>query len=282
MPAKLLASITLVLSQFFVCFDLSANTPKHIKTEFIVIPSPNSLDSNGRPSGYFEKLLKLALSKTQTNDNPVEFHYFQHTPEKERLRMMLIQNQGIDLIWSSSNKKREKEMLAIKVNLLKGINEYRILLIRAEDQHNFDQVQTLEDLQIFLAGTGLHWSDTDVFEKNNFNVFTTGDYQNMFSALQRKRFDFIPRGIQEIESELKQYGHLNLIAEKNLLLHYSQPVYFFVNKSNKKLAKRIKEGLKIAKEDGSFDQLFFEIPEFKAAYEQLQNHNRHLLELKTD
>jgi hypothetical protein len=66
------------------------------------------------------------------------------------------------------------------------------------------------------------------------------------------------------------------------LLHYPQPIYFFVNKSNKKLAKRIKKGLKIAQEDGSFDQLFFEFPEFKAAYDQLQSHNRRVIELTVD
>jgi len=281
MQAKLLTGITLVLWQFFVCIDLSADSLKP-KTEFITLPPPGSLDSNGRSSAYFEKILTLALSKTQENAAPYKFHYFEQPLEKERLRMMLMKNQGIDIIWSTSNKKREQSMLAIKINLLKGINDYRILLIRAEDQEKFDQVKSIEELRQYKAGSGLHWSDTDTFRKNNFRCFVTSDYENMFSALRRKRFDFMSRGIQEIDFEIQESSHLHLAAEKNILLHYSQPVYFFVNKANTKLAKRIEKGLQIAQQDGSFDQAFFEIPEFKAAYEFIHNHDRLVFDLVTD
>jgi hypothetical protein len=75
---------------------------------------------------------------------------------------------------------------------------------------------------------------------------------------------------------------LDIAAEKNLLLHYSQPVYFFVHKSNTKLAQRIKKGLEIAQKDGSFDQLFFEVPEFKKAYEEIQSSNRVAFKLEVN
>lgn len=273
----------ILLRLLFVLMWLSVTLPAIAQSQTLIIPAPESLDSNGRPSIYFETLLKLALSKT-ADQGEVKFEYFSYRPEKERLRKMLMHRQGIDIIWSSSTPKREQEMLAIKVNLLKGINEYRLLLIRAEDQPQFESLQSLDELKSFKLGTGIHWSDTEIFKLNQFNCFVTGDYENMFSALRRKRFDFMARGIHEIRSEVENYKDLNLATENHLLLHYPQPIYFFVHKSNKKLAKRIKKGLEMAQADGSFDQLFLEFPTFRQALEDVNQAKaeRVLLELNSE
>lgn len=243
-------------------------TPSIAQTQTIVIPAPGSLDANGRPSAFFESVLQLALAKT-ADQGEVDIHHFSFRPEKERLRKMLIQSQGIDIIWSSTTAEREKDMLAIKFNLLQGINDYHLLLIRAEDQALFKSITQLDQLRQFTAGTGLHWSDTKILANNGFNCFVTGDYENMFSGLRRKRFDFMVRSIHEINAETTTYEPLQLAVADKILLHYPQAVYFFLNKYNKKLATRIETGLKMAAADGSFNQLFLEYPEFKQAADQI-------------
>ncbi len=47
------------------------------------------------------------------------------------------------------------------------------------------------------------------------------------------------------------------------MLIYPNPFYFFVNKSNTELAKNIEKGLRIAIEDGSFEQYFMNDPTVK-------------------
>lgn len=234
----------------------------------LILPYPNSLNANSHPSVYFERLLQLALEKTDAQGSVKLVNATLKLP-KERLRKMLIQKQGLDIIWSTSTHQREEEMLAVKVNLLKGINEYRLLLIRQEDQSIFDSINTIDDLRKYTLGTGMHWSDTDIFKNNDFNCFITADYQNMFAGLRRKRFDFMVRSIHEIQTELDNNQDLNLAKENHLLIHYPQPIYFFLHKSNKTLAKRIKKGLEIAQEDGSFDELFFEFPIFRQAMQDI-------------
>ncbi len=51
-------------------------------------------------------------------------------------------------------------------------------------------------------------------------------------------------------------NNAELVIEKNLLLHYPFPIYFFVSKQNKLLAKIIESGPKIMKANGCFEQLF--------------------------
>ena len=53
-----------------------------------------------------------------------------------------------------------------------------------------------------------------------------------------------------------------------------------MNKNNKALADRIGRGLKIAISDGSFDQLFFGVANFKRGYEEQKNSHRILFKLK--
>ena len=270
-----------IIRGFVLIFLWIITTPSSFaQTQAVVIPAPGSLDANGRPSAFFESALRLALAKT-ADQGEIDIHYFSHRPEKERLRKMLIQGQGIDIIWSSTTAEREKDMLAIKFNLLQGINDYHLLLIRSEDQSKFESITQLDQLRHFTVGTGIHWSDTDILKDNGFNCFVTGDYENMFSGLRRKRFDFMVRGIHEIDTEVSTYAPLQLAVANNLLLHYPQAVYFFLNKQNKKLATRIEKGLTIAAADGSFFQLFLQYPEFFQAAEKINQlkSERILLEL---
>lgn len=247
----------------------------------LVIPSPGILEPESSWS-FYEKALHLALSKTASNPaEQIEMSHYQGSIGRERMRQLVIKGE-VDVIWSSSTPTREQEMTAVKYSLLRGINEYRLLLIRAEDQARFSKVQTLEQLRAFKIGSGVHWSDTQVYKLNNLPLVTAYEYAPMFRMLAAKRFDYMARGLQEIDHELAMNQHLELAVEEHLLLHYSQPIYFFVNKNKQQLAARIKRGLELAQQDGSLDQLFFSVPSFKSASEKLQQINsRQLINLFT-
>ena len=67
---------------------------------------------------------------------------------------------------------------------------------------------------------------------------------------------------------------LNLVIEPNLMLVYPAPIYFCKQKKNAKLARRIKKGLDLAIEDGSFDKLFYDHPAIKKYFRiQLRQKN---------
>lgn len=247
----------------------------------LVIPGPAILEPESTWR-FYEQALKLALAKTAiTPTEQFEIVYYTRPTGRERARFLVKQGE-IDVMWSSTNKKREMELAPVRFNLLKGVNEYRQLLIRATDQHKFDKVKTLEDLRKFKVGTGVHWSDTQVYIFNNMPLVTAYAYEPMFRMLAAKRFDYMARGLQEIDGELQKNSHLNLAIENNILIHYSQPIYFFLNKKNTPLANRIKQGLELAQEDGSLDELFMSIPSFRAAIEKLHNIDHQVIELQLE
>lgn len=238
----------------------------------------NNLD----PSDFFEQLLVLALDKTRASDGDYILIHNAHGGGIARDRAMVIAGVGIDVMWASATREREEQMRVVPVDLLKDLNNFRVLLINKGAQPLFSQVQTLNDLKKFTVGSGEHWTDGMIMKDNGFNVVATSSYFGLFKMLAARRFHFISRGLHEIGYDTETYKGYDLVKEESLLLSYDKPIpyCFFVNKTNSKLADRLERGLKIAQQDGSFDKLFYQMPSFKEGEEILKNSHRTLIQLK--
>lgn len=251
----------------------------HAETKLTLhIPHPGLVEPAATGHFYVDAL-RLALSKSAPPGEEIDLQYFNSYVGRERLRLMVAQG-NLDLMWSSSTKEREERLYAIKFNLLKGINEYRFLLIRAEDTEKFAKVDNLEDLRKFNVGGGIHWSDMQIFQANDFHTVTSWQYNSLFKMLAAKRFDFMPRTFSEIITEVEENRDMNFVMEPHIILHYEQPIYFFVAKNNHALARRIQEGLDKAQKDCSLDKLFFSVPHYKATWEYLQRMDKKILHLE--
>lgn len=231
---------------------------------------------------YFFKVLELALTKTQASDGPFELDSLKEVLSNKRYIAELRRDDGIlDIIWTMNDADRERDLLPIKISLLRGMNSYRIFLIRAEDREKFSNIRTLEDLKKLKAGSGSVWPDTPILQANGLPVTTSGQYENLFNMLVHKRFDYFPRGVYEIWNEHSIHGRRGLVIENRLMFHYPAPIYFFVNKKNQALADRIQRGLEMAIADGSFEKLFFSTPGFARGFEEMNNHSRTVFHLET-
>lgn len=248
----------------------------------IAITETGNLGDNHDPAYYFENLLILALDKTRATDGDYTLVHNKHGGGIARDRAMIIAGMGIDIMWASATKEREQQMRVIPVDLLKNLNNYRVLLINKDAQPLFSNLQTLDDLKKFTVGSGEHWTDGSIMKDNGFNVTVTSSYVGLFRMLAARRFNFISRGLHEVGYDVQTYKSLDLAQETSLLLAYDTPIRycFFVNKNNLALADRVERGLKIAQKDGSFDELFYKIPSFKEGEELLKSSHRHLITLK--
>lgn len=229
---------------------------------------------------YFHDVLELALKKTETSDGPFEISYSTEMTSVNRNLADLKNDVNINVMWTTIDKRREQELLPIRISLLRELNNYRIFLIRDGDQSRFDQVKTLNDLRKLAAGLGSQWPDADVMRNDGFNVVTSPNYASLFKMLVAKRFDYFPRGLYEIWDEAALNKDQGIVIEKTLMLYYQAPFYFFVNKKNTALADRIERGLNIALADGSFDELFLSVPSYKRGMEEQKNSQRKLFLLQ--
>ncbi len=211
---------------------------------------------NDNRNEYFIKLLALALNKTETQSNKIDLQATMSMQQGRALHQ-LAQGRSIDVVWTVTSADREKQLLPVRIPLLKGLLGHRVLIIRKEDQDKFSAVNNIKDLQQYTAGQGHDWPDTKILRANQFTVTTTSTYEGLFGMLAAQRFDFFPRGINEAWQEIEIQANPKLIVEEHILLYYPSPIYFFVNNHDKLLAKRLEKGLTLSIADGSFDQLFY-------------------------
>ncbi|RYY04557.1 MAG: transporter substrate-binding domain-containing protein [Gammaproteobacteria bacterium] len=261
----------------------SVEATKHQATQKLYVVTPPFEKPLLPHSQYFPQLLELALQKTRATDGDFELTHSDESYTSNRLMAELIRGENaINIIWTSTSKTREQQLLPIKISIVRGLNSYRVFLIRKEDQEKFHTIHNLADLRKFHAGQGAQWPDSVVMQSNNLPLVTAARADLLFDMLVSKRFDYFPRGLYEVWGEQQLNAGKGLIIEDSLMFHYPAPIYFFVNKKDTALADRIERGLRIAMQDGSFDSLFFSFPSFKRGYEELQNSLRTRLQLTTD
>lgn len=247
-------------------------------TTTITIPI-DTLKTGDQFDNYFVSLLHLVLQKTEPTHGPYRLQ--ENTAWfSDKRRINALAEGKIDVFWSNSAPERQALIQPIKISLLKELNNYRLLLIRKSDQAIFSRINSLEDLRKLKGGMNPQWQDATVMEANQLPLIYSITYRSFFKMLAAKRFDYFSRGLYQIQAEANLFPELNLAVEEHLILYYPNGFYFFVSKKNTFLAERIERGLKIALADGSFDALFYSVPQYRWGMEQLANPSRVVINLE--
>ncbi|SMF13044.1 ABC-type amino acid transport/signal transduction systems, periplasmic component/domain [Alteromonadaceae bacterium Bs31] len=216
--------------------------------------------SQGRQA-YDKTLVWLALEKSREEFGPFSLstHSRRLNFERERIAYSRARQFQIHVApYYEITLENRREFTRIKEPIINGILGYRQLIIRKEDKNKFAKVKTLDDLKKLSAGQGARWPDADILRNSGIKVVEAHEFDALFAMLEKKRFDFIPLGINEIRECMTQFQHRypEFIIEQDLVLHYPLSNFMFVADNQTELAKRLEYGLKKMKKDGSFDSLF--------------------------
>lgn len=221
------------------------------------------------PVDYFTTLLLMALNASKAENEIIDIVFSDQDYSQARWIHLLQNDKRNFVIWTMTDKEREQQLRPIRIPLCRGLFGYRVLLIREDEQPRFNNVKSLKELAALSAGQGTHWPDTAIMQNNGLRVITSETTESLFRMLKAKRFDYFPRGISEAWFELDQRGEDHLVVEENLLLHYPTAIYFFVNKENEALAKRIETGMEKLIDNGNFDAFFYNHPRVSSGLEHL-------------
>lgn len=165
-------------------------------------------------------------------------------------------NGGIDLFWGMTSKEREQKTLPIRIPLDKGLIGWRVALVPAERPDLLAGISNRQQLSRLVAGQVDDWPDTTILRNAGLKVLTSQDYGNLFPMLLRKRFDYFPRSVMEVQREAALPVAQGLVIDRYLLLRYPTAMYFFVSPHQPQLAAQLEQGLRMALQDGRFNQLF--------------------------
>lgn len=265
---SLILAITIVTTSFTSSADeknISLGIIKHVRHKHDYLAERES---------YFIDLLDLALKKSQA-EYQLDAIYVE--PHSEYRGAQYLINGKFDVHWLNTTTQLEHDLLPIRIPVFKGMIGWRLFIIRKPDLEKFALIKTLDDLKHYVALQGYSWPDTQILRHNGFKVDTATDLFSLSRMLERKRGDFFPRSLTEAWAEIDSYGEMDFAVEQQIILHYPAAYYFFVQKQDVALAKAIEDGLNLAIDDGSFDQLFW--PYFQEAIEKTRLESRLVLSI---
>lgn len=215
---------------------------------------PQAIDETDHRNDYPLALLNIALAKTGVS--------YQLIPSSRvmvqgKALRQLKENRDVNLVWSMTDSQREKDLLAIRIPITKGLIGWRVFIIHQDNLAVFSRINSRQQLLAKVPVQGEEWPDTKVLQTNGFNVSTIPDYTDAFPLLMSRKADFFPRSVIEVMQELDVLGDgAELVLEPSLAIHYPTALYFFVNKQDRNLAHLIQTGLERAIADGDFDAVF--------------------------
>jgi Bacterial extracellular solute-binding proteins, family 3 len=175
----------------------------------------------------------------------------------------------------------EQQFQPIHLPIDRGLNGWRLLVVRADALARFAAVDGLADLAALSAGQGATWPDTALLRAAGLRVVTADRLDLLFKLLQAGRFDYLPLGLNEAHGFLRQHQALapDAVVEPHLALVYPFARLFFVRRGDEARRAAIAEGLERAFEDGSFQALFAADPATQGALAQARLAERRVLQI---
>ncbi len=198
-----------------------------------------------------------ALELTTPEYGPYEIQIHPHSMNRNRALAELIRAKNVNVFASAATTKWDKDTIAIKIPIRRGLLNYRLLLVHESDLDKFYQVQTLDDLKKLTAGLRTGWVTTDAFHKAGMKLQEVHNFEGLFPLLENHRFNYIPRAIYEIFDELAaRKNFLNhVVIEPTLAIYLPAPTFVYVSPTEPRIAQRIEKGLRIMLKNGELAQI---------------------------
>ena len=209
---------------------------------------------------YEREVLAAALSANNKTHGPWNLTIDKTDYPAAEDEASVFRTKGFDIFGTVAGNQKlanEKKIL-IPLPLMKGLLGYRILIVRAEDREKFAAIKTAKELQKLRLGIPSTWADAELFRQNGYKVVEKGSFDELFTRLRNKEFDYVSFGANEVAGVFSERAATGgqLVIEQTLLVYYPFPLVFYVNPKNKALAERVTQGLTRISSNGELDKIF--------------------------
>jgi hypothetical protein len=213
---------------------------------------------------YQFALLTLALDKTVKDYGAYQLTRVVRSYSTSRLRREINRGDVVNVHagpWRPLETREDKlpeRSLRVNVPIFGDLLGYRKLLIRRDDVARFKAIRQVGDLKRLVVGQANGWVDVEIYRHNGYRVNDIANPATLFDMLARKRIDYIPISLMDAKTTLASRPELaeQLMLLPDITLYFPLPVIFYVNIHEPRMAERLEAGLKLARQDGSFERLF--------------------------
>ncbi len=209
---------------------------------------------------YSKALLVQVLERTVPAFGPYTIDYADAHMERPRLLEALKDGKLINVTAYPADAQWVSQLLSVPVPTDMGLQSWRIALIDRRKQNRIRTLAVPDGLKELTAGVGAAWVTRASLEENGFRYVTGSNYISLFGMLMAGRFDYFPRGVNEIfqEYDLRKKAFPQLAIEDSFVLHDHIPSLFFVSPKHPQLHRRIQAGMESLLKDGTLERFVLE------------------------
>lgn len=207
---------------------------------------------------YANELLELSLTLSEPRYGPYELVRQASGTVIKRQLLELESGENLSVAISMPMPGWLEKTERVPIPIMKGLASYRLFFAREKNLTAFNAIEDIEALKALRIGQGPGWSTGKILEEGGFQVVYGGPYSTLLPMLKADRFDVLMRSVYEVEAELARYQPEmpDLAVVDGIAVYTYLPMYFFVSKTQPKLAERLEYGLGLAYENGQLDALF--------------------------
>ncbi|WP_143707332.1 ABC transporter substrate-binding protein [Uliginosibacterium sp. TH139] len=217
----------------------------------------------GQRLEYTDRVLAEAMRRTRHKYGPYRIEWIGGTLARERMLLEMLSGEQFNTTVIASQPSWEEQLLPIWIPVDMGLSNYRISLTHRNAQARIAAVRKLADLKALPVGVGAAWSSRKIMEANGFNLVTGESFDPLLKMLMAGRFDYFPRGMNEVfvEFDARSADNPDLAIENSMLIEFPLPTYIFVSPKTPRLHQRLREGMEMMVADGSLQRMLIEYHE---------------------
>lgn len=246
----LLLTTTAVLAQ--------ADAVAQHSDEILVVTYKRSEFGDTQRKTFEQSAIELALQKTSGKTGTFEMvpvNVISRTHAIAALNQDKYENFVMTLSYEDELLK-DDNLIYIPFPLELGAHSYRICYTNKSLTNKVQQIKNLQQLQQYKIGVGTGWVDAKILQHHGLQTVEGTNITSLFRMTQAGRVDIFCPSPTEYFHELTIEKATDLQLDNKLALYYPLPKFIFSHKSNQALMDRIKKGIEIAYNDGSYMQLW--------------------------
>lgn len=206
---------------------------------------------------FKNELVKMSLDITKDTYGDYKIVENKQRMNISRAFRELEKGETLTLTFAHTREEFEDKALPIRVPVRKGLDSYRLLMVRKGEEQIFAEIQDIEDLKQYVVGLSPNWSTYQIMQNHGFRIADATIYSSMFKMLESGRFDFIPRALNEVYAELESYQPTGkgLAIVPDIVLYIPSASYMFVSPAKPRLFQRLNSGLHALNVNGQLNAL---------------------------
>lgn len=244
-----------------ICLALLAGAAPSFALDVVSYPLADSAMDHRRDYPY--QLLTEVLRRTEPQFGPYQLKTPHQSMERKRIYAALQSGAPINVSSNTYSAEWARDLIAVPVPIDLGLQTWLVALIDQRHQAGLATLARADNLAAFKrlrAGGGSYWISLAALKASGFEVVAGDSYEGLFDMLLAGRFDYFPRGLNEIYAEFDQRRAASpyLALERSFVLHNRVPPLFFVSPKTPQLARRIHAGLEAMLRDGSLERFMLD------------------------